>query len=80
MQAGTATQSTGSKTIADLIGLAADRFGDRVAVIHKVDGSWRDVTFAEVGEIVSEVIVRCALALAVIIDNEVTRKTHQPVL
>jgi long-chain acyl-CoA synthetase len=55
MQAGTATQSTGSKTIADLIGLAADRFGDRVAAIHKVDGSWRDVTFAEVGEIVSEI-------------------------
>jgi long-chain acyl-CoA synthetase len=55
MQAGTATQSTGSKTIADLIGLAAARFGDRVAAIHKVDGSWRDVTFAEVGEIVSEI-------------------------
>jgi long-chain acyl-CoA synthetase len=55
MQAGTATQSTGSKTIADLIGLAADRFGDRVAAIHKVDGSWRDVTFAEVGGIVSEI-------------------------
>jgi long-chain acyl-CoA synthetase len=55
MQAGTATQSTGSKTIADLIGLAAHRFGDRVAAIHKVDGSWRDVTFAEVGEIVSEI-------------------------
>jgi long-chain acyl-CoA synthetase len=55
MQAGAATQSTGSKTIADLIGIAADRFGDRVAAIHKVDGSWRDVTFAEVGEIVSEI-------------------------
>jgi long-chain acyl-CoA synthetase len=55
MQAGTATQSTGSKTIADLIGIAAHRFGDRVAAIHKVDGSWRDVTFAEVGEIVSEI-------------------------
>jgi long-chain acyl-CoA synthetase len=55
MQAGAATQSTGSKTIADLIGIAADRFGDRVAAIHKVDGSWREVTFAEVGEIVSEI-------------------------
>jgi long-chain acyl-CoA synthetase len=55
MQAGTATQSTGSKTIADMIGLAADRYGDRVAAIHKVDGAWRDVTFAEVGEIVSEI-------------------------
>ena len=55
MQAGTATQSTGSKTIADMIGRAADRYGDRVAAIHKADGTWREVTFAEVGEIVSEV-------------------------
>jgi long-chain acyl-CoA synthetase len=55
MQAGTATQSTGSKTIADMIGLAADRYGDRVAAIRKVDGAWRDVTFAEVGVIVSEI-------------------------
>jgi long-chain acyl-CoA synthetase len=55
MQAGTATQSTGSKTIADLIGRAADRYGDRVAAVHKVDGSWRDVTFAEVGEIAGEI-------------------------
>jgi long-chain acyl-CoA synthetase len=55
MQAGAATQSTGSKTIADMIGRAADRYGDRVAAIHKVDGLWRDVTFAEVGEIVTEI-------------------------
>jgi long-chain acyl-CoA synthetase len=55
MQAGTATQSTGSKTIADLIGRAAERFGDRVAAVHKADGAWRDVTFAEVGEIVGEI-------------------------
>ena len=55
MQAGAATQSTGSTTIADMIGRAADRYGDRVAAIHKVDGSWREVTFAEVGEIVTEI-------------------------
>jgi long-chain acyl-CoA synthetase len=55
MQAGAATQSTGSKTIADMIGRAADRYGDRVAAIHKVDGSWREVAFAEVGEIVTEI-------------------------
>src|SRR5262245_8272821 len=55
MQAGTATQSTGSKTIADLIGRAADRYGERVAAVHKVDGSWRDVTFAEAGEIAGEI-------------------------
>jgi long-chain acyl-CoA synthetase len=55
MQAGAATQSTGSKTIADMIGRAADRYADRVAAIHKVDGEWREVTFAEVGEIVAEI-------------------------
>jgi long-chain acyl-CoA synthetase len=55
MQAGTATQSTGSKTIADMIGRAADRYGGRVAAIHKADGAWREVTFAEVGEIVGEI-------------------------
>jgi long-chain acyl-CoA synthetase len=56
MEAGTAvTQSTGSKTIADLMVRAAEQFADRVAVRHKVDGDWRDVTFAEVGEIVREI-------------------------
>jgi long-chain acyl-CoA synthetase len=54
--AGTAaTQSTGSKTIADLMVRAAEQFSDRVAVRHKVDGDWRDVTFAEVGEVVREI-------------------------
>jgi long-chain acyl-CoA synthetase len=56
MEAGTAvTQSTGSKTIADWVVCAAERFPDRVAFRHKVDGDWRDVTFAEVGEIVREI-------------------------
>jgi long-chain acyl-CoA synthetase len=56
MEAGTAAaQSTGSKTIADLMARAAEQFGDRVAVRHKVDGAWRDVTYAEVGEIVREI-------------------------
>ena len=56
MQAGTAApQSTGSKTIADLVGRAAERYGDRVAVMHKVDGEWREVSFAQVAEVVSEI-------------------------
>jgi long-chain acyl-CoA synthetase len=56
MQAGTAAaQSTGSKTIADLAALAAERFGDRVAVRYKADGTWHDVTFAQVGDIVREI-------------------------
>jgi long-chain acyl-CoA synthetase len=50
-----ADTSTGSKTIADLVGRAAEKFGDQVAVRHKRDDQWHDVTFAEVGEIVSEI-------------------------
>ena len=45
-----ATRSTGSNTIADLISLAAERYGDAVAARRKVDGAWRDVTYAEVGD------------------------------
>jgi long-chain acyl-CoA synthetase len=57
MQAGTTAvaQSTASKTIADLIGRAAEQYGERVAARHKVDGAWRDVTFAHVGEAVREI-------------------------
>jgi long-chain acyl-CoA synthetase len=55
MEAGTAPQRTGSKTIADLLGRAAGLFGDRVAVRHKAGDGWQDVTFAQVGEIVTEI-------------------------
>jgi long-chain acyl-CoA synthetase len=48
-------RATGSATIADLIGLAAERHGDAPAVRHKRDGAWHDVSYAELGEIVSEV-------------------------
>jgi long-chain acyl-CoA synthetase len=47
--------STGSKTIADLLPRAARMYADRVAVKTKVDGTWQDVTYAEVGTIVSEI-------------------------
>ena len=50
-----ASRGTGSVTIADLMGLATERHPDRVAVRAKRDGGWRDVTYAEVGEIVSEI-------------------------
>jgi long-chain acyl-CoA synthetase len=46
--------STRSRTMADLLGRAVEDYGDLVAVRHKVAGEWRDVTFAEVGEIVRE--------------------------
>ena len=49
------SESTGSTTIADMAALAAERFGDRAAVRYKHDGEWRDVSFAELGEIVSEI-------------------------
>jgi long-chain acyl-CoA synthetase len=56
MEAGTApTQGTGSKTIADLLPKAAELYADRVAVRHKVGDEWRDVTFAQAGEIVGEI-------------------------
>jgi long-chain acyl-CoA synthetase len=50
-----ASQSTGSNTIADLLPRAAERYADKPAVRHKRDGEWHDVTYAEVGEIVSEI-------------------------
>jgi len=57
MQAGTtaATRSTGSRTIADLIGIAAERYGDRIAARHKTDGAWEAVSYAQVGEQVREI-------------------------
>jgi long-chain acyl-CoA synthetase len=48
-------RATGSATIADLIGLAAERHAGAPAVRHKRDGAWHDVSYAELGEIVSEV-------------------------
>jgi long-chain acyl-CoA synthetase len=47
--------STGSKTIADLLPLAAERYGDKVAVKVKRDGTWQDVTVAEVATIAQEI-------------------------
>jgi long-chain acyl-CoA synthetase len=48
-------RATGSATIADLIGLAAERHAGDPAVRHKRDGAWHDVSYAELGKIVSEV-------------------------
>jgi long-chain acyl-CoA synthetase len=55
MEAGTAPATTGSTTIADLMRRAAEKYSDRPAVRHKTADGWQDVTFAEVGEIVSEI-------------------------
>jgi long-chain acyl-CoA synthetase len=48
-------EASGSATIADLVGLAAQRFSDRVAVRHKSGGAWHDVRYAELGTIASEI-------------------------
>jgi long-chain acyl-CoA synthetase len=48
-------RATGSNTIADLVELAAERYGDSPAIRYKRDGAWHDVGYAELGEIVSEV-------------------------
>src|SRR4051812_39421569 len=56
MEAGTTpARGTGSATIADLCGAAAAQYRDQIAIKHKVDGAWRDVTFGEVGAIVQEI-------------------------
>src|SRR3712207_5075584 len=47
-------ETTGSTTIADMMGLDAERYGDRTAVKYKRDGTWHDASFAELGGIVSE--------------------------
>jgi long-chain acyl-CoA synthetase len=50
-------RSTGSATIADLLPRAATKHGDRIAVRCKdrATGTWREVTFREVGAIVAEI-------------------------
>jgi long-chain acyl-CoA synthetase len=47
-------------TVAALPASAAERFGDRLAARHRVDGEWREVTYAEVVAAIEEV----ALGLA----------------
>ncbi len=47
--------TTGSRTIADMFGLAAEKFGDRPAARFKDGEGWADVSYREAGEIVSEI-------------------------
>src|SRR3954471_17373971 len=53
--AGPAHRGTGSVTIADIVGLAAERYGERPAVRFKRDDEWCDVSYAQLGETVSEI-------------------------
>jgi long-chain acyl-CoA synthetase len=62
MEAGTVGTGTGtgSRTIADLLPLAAAKHGDRPALKHKVGGEWVETSFEQLGATVREV----ALGLA----------------
>src|SRR4051812_793144 len=53
--AGPAQRGTGSVTIADIVGLAAERYGERAAVRFKRADEWREVSFTQLGEIASEI-------------------------
>src|SRR4051794_16992362 len=53
--AGPAHRGTGSVTIADIVGLAAERYGERPAARFKRDGEWTDVSYTQLGETVSEI-------------------------
>ena len=54
MEGATAGAGTGSKTMADLLPLAAERFGDDPALKHKAGDEWVETTYAELGDAVSE--------------------------
>ncbi len=45
---------TGSRTMADLIGLAAARYGGQAALKFKLDGEWIDVSYEQLDRTVSE--------------------------
>jgi long-chain acyl-CoA synthetase len=57
MEVGTAGGAigTGSKTIADLLPLAAEQFGEQAALRHKVGDGWVDTSYAELGTIAREI-------------------------
>ena len=47
--AGPAHGGTGSVTIADIVGLAAERYGERAAARFKRDDEWREVSYTRAG-------------------------------
>jgi long-chain acyl-CoA synthetase len=46
-----------SRTMADLVSRAVERYGDRVALMAKREGDWSEVSYAEVGTIVCELAI-----------------------
>jgi long-chain acyl-CoA synthetase len=55
MEASAAESTTGSHTIADLISRSAAERPEQVAVRYKKDGTWRDVTYKQMADIVEEI-------------------------
>src|SRR5215203_434117 len=51
----TTSSGTGSRTIADIVSLAAERFGQQPAARFKRDGEWTDLSYTALSEIVSEI-------------------------
>src|SRR3954464_2436476 len=54
MQESTTSHGTGSATIADIVGLAAERYGEQPAARFKRDGEWQDISYREFAQAVSE--------------------------
>ena len=54
MEAVTAASGTGSKTMADLLPLAAEKYAGQTALKHKAGDEWVDVSYEELGRAVSE--------------------------
>ena len=55
MEAVTAASGTGSKTMADLLPLAAERYGDAPALAHKSGDEWVQTSYSELGRAVGEI-------------------------
>ncbi|HEY4450709.1 MAG TPA: long-chain fatty acid--CoA ligase [Solirubrobacteraceae bacterium] len=55
MEATATASTTGSQTIAQLIPRAAGEYADHVAVRYKRDGSWHDVSYAQLAETVQQI-------------------------
>src|SRR3954447_16530799 len=53
--AGSTQSGTGSATIADIVGLAAERYGEQPAARFKRGDEWTDVSYKQLGETVSEI-------------------------
>jgi long-chain acyl-CoA synthetase len=55
MEATATASTTGSQTIADLIPRSAGEHAEQIAVRYKRDGAWREVSYAQLADIVQEI-------------------------